>query len=69
MVDQRMRTRVERLEAARPGQVVKWHRVIARDEQSDEQALDAYGRERIGAGDHVVLRRIVAGPAASGMVH
>ena len=60
MPNDRMRTRVERLEAARPAVVGRWHRVIARGSETDEQAIDVYGREQIGATDHVVLRRIVS---------
>lgn len=36
------------------------HRIIQRIGQSEDEALDAYGRDKIGAGDQIIVRRIVA---------
>lgn len=54
-----MMKRVERLEAAR-SPTRRWHRLIQSVGETQDQALDRYGRERIGVDDGVILRVIVA---------
>lgn len=36
------------------------HRIIQRVGQTQDQALDEYGRDRIAAGNLIIIRRIVA---------
>ena len=38
----------------------KAHQVICGDGQTQEQALDAYGRDKIGPNDFVIMRVIVS---------
>ena len=48
--------RVDRLEAkARPLESSRWHMVTKQEGQSDDDAIDAFGREKIGADDTVIF--------------
>lgn len=51
--------RIEFLEARQPKAIGRWHRVIQDVGQSEGQAIDAYGADRIGPNDCVMLRVIV----------
>ena len=42
------------------------HRVICQQGQTQDEALDLYGRERIGPNDLVVMRVMVAAPGTVG---
>lgn len=57
--------RIARLESThRP--FTRWHRVIRYEGQSLDAALDAYGRERVGADDGLIVRHVLpAIPAES----
>lgn len=51
--------RVEVLEAKQPKAAGRWHRVLQDVGQSEDDAINAYGPERIGIGDSLLLRVIV----------
>lgn len=51
-------TRLAALECATPLGVERWHRVIQRVGQSRDEALDQYGRDKIGDRDGVIVRQI-----------
>ena len=55
----RLTTRVEDLERRAPDAIRRVHRVIQDIGMSRDEALDAYGREKIGKNDGVILRVIV----------
>lgn len=55
-----IRKRLAALEAVRKSGWAKVHRVIQAIGQSEDEALDAYGRDRVGADDQIIVRRIVA---------
>lgn len=52
--------RVETLEAKRPGRVIRSHRIIQHEGQTQDEALDDYGRDKIGPNDFLIVRVIVA---------
>jgi len=56
----RLGSRVAELEARKARPFGKVHRLIQRQGQTRDEALDAYGRELIGPDDMVILNRIVA---------
>lgn len=53
--------RLTALESANPSGAAAWHRVVLQAGQSLDAALDAYGRERIGGRDGLIVRKIVGG--------
>lgn len=56
-----LKSRLEALESiARPGAVERWHQVIQRVGQTRDEALDEYGRGKVGEHDGVIVRKIVA---------
>ena len=57
----KMATRIEALEGK--GSSREWenyHQIVARDGQSIDDAIDEYGRGRIGPNDFVVVHELVA---------
>jgi hypothetical protein len=56
----RLGSRVADLEARQPRPYGRAHRLIQREEQTQDEALDAYGRELIGPDDMVIINRIVS---------
>jgi len=55
-----MSNRLAALEGkASPTLVEKWHDVVAKDDQTEDEALNAYGREKIGPNDSVIIFRSV----------
>ena len=52
--------RVADLEARQTAPLGKWHRLIQREGQTQEEAIDAYGRHLIGEHDHLIINSIVA---------
>lgn len=55
-----MANRLDALEGkASPPLVEKWHQVVAVDDQTEDEVLDAYGREKIGPNDSVLIFRAV----------
>ena len=57
-----MKSRLEALESVNlpPGGVERWHSVVQGIGQTRDEALDEYGREKIGENDGVIINRIVA---------
>ena len=47
---------MRKLDAARPKQ---WHQVVQQVGQTWDEALDAYGRDRIGPDDGIIQRELV----------
>ena len=45
-----------RRDAAKPR---TWHRIVQQVGQSEDEAIDAYGRDRIGPDDGIILREMV----------
>lgn len=45
---------------SQPGGVERWHRVIQGVGQTRDEALDEYGRDKVGENDGVIVRQIVA---------
>lgn len=60
--------RIEALEAMQSTGAVAWHRVLQESDQTIDQALDAYGRDRIGPTDRLIVRKIVDSRLAGGRV-
>ncbi|MBA4092060.1 MAG: hypothetical protein C0494_15920 [Sphingobium sp.] len=58
--------RIEALEALRSAGAVVWHRVIQQSGQTLDEALDAYGRDRIAPDDRLIVRKIVDSRLAAG---
>ena len=54
--------RVSRLEAMIPAVVGTAHRIIQHLGMSRDDALLAYGPDRIGLSDTIIIRRVVAAP-------
>ena len=46
-------------EAAADAPPTRWHRVIQQVGQSEEEAIDAYGRDRIGPNDRILIHELV----------
>jgi hypothetical protein len=38
----------------------KWHRVTQREDQTQDEAIDGYGRHLTAESDHVIINRIVS---------
>lgn len=55
-----IRKRLAALEAVKDTGWGVVHRIIERIGQSEDEALDAYGGDKIGADDQIIVRRIVA---------
>lgn len=55
--------RIGALEAKENVAPAIWRRVVQEAGQTLDDALDRYGRDRIGAADNVIVRRIYAGAA------
>lgn len=53
--------RLEALETRTKAATGVWHRIIQEAGQTQDQALDAYGRDKIGPDDNVIIRRIIEG--------
>jgi hypothetical protein len=47
------------LEAGQPAGPVIWHRVLRQFGQNLDEALDAYGRDRIAPTDRLIVRQII----------
>ena len=58
--------RIGMLEARRPATTIAWHRIIQQPGQTLDAALEAYGRDRIGDADRLIVRRIIDGQLAAG---
>ena len=58
--------RVNALESRAHSGGYEYHRVIQHDGQSRDEALDAYGRDRLGPDGFAVLRVIVFAPGDNG---
>ena len=56
----RLSSRVADLEARQTTPPGKWHMLIQRIGQTQDEAIDAYGRHLIGEHDHLIINRIVA---------
>ena len=56
----RLGSRVADLEARQEKPFGAVHRLIQHEGQSRDEAIDAYGRERIGSDDLLIIRRIVS---------
>ena len=54
-----MANRLAALEAVKAAASGVWHRIVQEVGQTRDEALDAYGRDRIGAGENLIIRRIV----------
>ena len=46
-------------EAATAAPPRRWHRIVQEIGQTHDEALDAYGRDRIGPDDGIIVREIV----------
>lgn len=55
----RLEARLKALEALHPPARGRWHRIIRQADQTQEEAIAAYGREKIGPDDHLIVRRVV----------
>jgi hypothetical protein len=53
-----IKKRLEALETAGRSGWARVHRIVQRLGQSESEALDGYGRERVGSDDLVIVRRI-----------
>ena len=51
--------RIAALEAKAPKNWSPWHRIVQMPEQTLDQAIDAYGRDRIGPDDNMVVWTVV----------
>ena len=48
--------RIARAEArSRPSTPVKWHMLGRNEDQTDDEAIDAYGRDLIGPNDQIIM--------------
>jgi hypothetical protein len=56
----RLDNRVTDLEARQKPDIGRWHNLIQRADQTQEEALDAYGRHLIGEHDRLIINRTVA---------
>jgi len=61
-------TRIEKLEAREPSTSGIYHRIVQHLDQTEESAIEGYGRDRIGAADRIIIRRLVEGGATAGGV-
>ena len=57
-----LKTRLAALEGATRSGWDKVHQVIQKIRQTQDQALDEYGRDKIGVNDLCIVHRIVASP-------
>ena len=51
-----IRAEMRKRDAARP---TKWHRIVQQVGQSEDEAIDAYGRDRIGPDDRILIHELV----------
>ncbi len=57
----KMANRLDALEGkATPPLVEKWHEMVALGDETEDELIDAYGREKIGPDDSVIILRPVA---------
>lgn len=54
-----LRKRISVLEAAKPGEDRPWHWLIKQPNQTQDEAIDAYGRDKIGPDDNLIIWQIV----------
>ena len=56
-----MTNRLDALEGrASPPLVEKWHQLVALEDQTRDEVIDAYGREKIGPNDSIIILRSCA---------
>lgn len=56
-----LKRRVGALEAAAPEGAPVWHRIVQAVGETQEQAIERYGRERIRHSDKLIIRCILGG--------
>lgn len=54
----KMTNRLDALEGkARPAHVEKWHEMVALNDETEDELIEAYGRDKIGANDSIIIYR------------
>jgi len=57
----KMANRLDALEGkATSPSVGKWHELVAPGNETEGELIDAYGREKIGSNDSIIILRLVA---------
>ena len=57
----KMTNRLDALEGkASPPLVEKWHQLVALGDETEDELIDAYGRQKIGPNDSFIIFRTVA---------
>ena len=57
----KMANRLDALEGkATPPLVEKWHELVALGDETENELIDAYGREKIGTNDYIIILKSVA---------
>ncbi|UXC89511.1 MULTISPECIES: hypothetical protein [unclassified Sphingobium] len=54
-----IKSRLAALEKASPIGPAIWRRIIQQPDQTEDEALDAYGHDRIAPTDRLIIRKIV----------
>ena len=57
----KMTSRLSALEGkASPPLVEKWHQLVALGDETEDELIDAYGRDKIGPNDSIIIFKSVA---------